>query len=83
MPCLRSALFAGHVVHQDESRCESYRQSPDFIQRQVFPGGMLPTRSALLGAAEKVGLAFSFSERFGQSYAQTLSEWRRRFLASR
>jgi cyclopropane-fatty-acyl-phospholipid synthase len=77
----------GTVVLQaitiDESRYESYRQSPDFIQRHVFPGGMLPTRSALLRAAEKVGLAFSFSERFWQSYAQTLSEWRRRFLASR
>jgi cyclopropane-fatty-acyl-phospholipid synthase len=77
----------GTVVLQaitiDESRYESYRQSPDFIQRHVFPGGMLPTRSALLRAAEKVGFAFSFSERFGESYAQTLSEWRRRFLASR
>jgi cyclopropane-fatty-acyl-phospholipid synthase len=77
----------GTVVLQaitiDESRYESYRQSPDFIQRHVFPGGMLPTRSTLLRAAEKVGLAFSFSERFGESYAETLSEWRRRFLASR
>jgi cyclopropane-fatty-acyl-phospholipid synthase len=67
----------------DESRFESYRQSPDFIQRHVFPGGMLPTRSALLREAEKVGLSFSFSERFGESYARTLSEWRRRFLAYR
>jgi cyclopropane-fatty-acyl-phospholipid synthase len=67
----------------DESRIESYRKSPDFIQRHVFPGGMLPTRSAIVREAEKVGLAFSFSERFGESYARTLSEWRRRFLASR
>jgi cyclopropane-fatty-acyl-phospholipid synthase len=66
----------------DEPRFESYRRSPDFIQRHVFPGGMLPTRSALLREAEKVGLSFSFSERFGESYARTLSEWRRRFLAS-
>jgi cyclopropane-fatty-acyl-phospholipid synthase len=77
----------GTVVLQaitiDERRFESYRQSPDFIQRHVFPGGMLPTRSALLREAEKVGLSFSFSERFGESYARTLSEWRRRFLASR
>jgi cyclopropane-fatty-acyl-phospholipid synthase len=67
----------------DERRFESYRQSPDFIQRHVFPGGMLPTKSAIVREAEKVGLAFSFSERFGESYARTLSEWRRRFLASR
>ncbi len=77
----------GTVVLQaitiDESRFESYRQFPDFIQRHVFPGGMLPTRSAIMREAEKVGLTFSFSERFGESYARTLSEWRRRFLASR
>lgn len=77
----------GAVVLQaitiDESRSESYRQSPDFIQRHVFPGGMLPTRTAIVQEAEKVGLAFSFSESFGESYARTLSEWRRRFLASR
>ncbi len=67
----------------EESRFEAYRQSPDFIQRHVFPGGMLPTKSALLREAKKVGLSFSFSERFGESYARTLSAWRRRFLASR
>ena len=43
----------------DESRFESYRQSPDFIQRHIFPGGMLPTREALVREAEKVGLVFS------------------------
>ena len=77
----------GAVVLQaitiDESRFESYRRSPDFIQRHVFPGGMLPTRSAIVREAERAGLAFSFSERFGESYARTLSEWRRRFLAAR
>ena len=67
----------------DESRFEAYRQSPDFIQRHVFPGGMLPTRSAIVREAGKAGLSFSFSERFGESYARTLAEWRRRFLASR
>jgi cyclopropane-fatty-acyl-phospholipid synthase len=67
----------------DESRFNSYRQSPDFIQRHIFPGGMLPTRSAIVREAEKAGLLFSFSEHFGESYARTLAEWRRRFLASR
>ena len=67
----------------DERHFKSYRECPDFIQRHVFPGGMLPTRSAIVLEAEKVGLSFSFSERFGESYAQTLSAWRQRFLASR
>src|ERR1700722_1387499 len=77
----------GTVVLQaitiDERRFNSYRQFPDFIQRHVFPGGMLPRTAAILREAAKVGLAFSFSERFGKSYARTLSEGRRLFLASR
>lgn len=67
----------------EEKRFDSYCRSPDFIQRHVFPGGMLPTKTAIVREAEKVGLTLSFSETFGESYARTLSEWRRRFTASR
>jgi cyclopropane-fatty-acyl-phospholipid synthase len=27
----------------DEARFENYRRRPDFIQKYIFPGGMLPT----------------------------------------
>lgn len=65
-----------------EDRFEAYRRSPDFIQRYIFPGGMLPTRSILAAQARSAGLRVRHSETFGRGYADTLTEWRRRFDAN-
>lgn len=59
---------------------ETYRRTPDFIQRYIFPGGMLPTVGKMKQRAEAVGLTFETVETFGPSYAQTLASWRERFL---
>jgi cyclopropane-fatty-acyl-phospholipid synthase len=61
---------------------ETYRRKADFIQRYIFPGGMLPTVSAMAREAERAGLRFTPGKEFGLSYAQTLREWRQRFEAS-
>lgn len=58
---------------------EAYRCNPDFIQRYIFPGGMLPTAKAMRRHAETARLDFETLETFGASYALTLAEWRRRF----
>ncbi|MBB3193092.1 SAM-dependent methyltransferase [Roseateles terrae] len=65
----------------DEAHFEAYRSSPDFIQRCIFPGGMLPTPERMAAHARQVGLSFSTDLRFGRDYARTLAEWRHRFLA--
>ena len=62
-----------------EDLYEDYRRKPDFIQRYIFPGGMLPSVSMMRDHAEAAGLGFSELERFGGSYALTVAEWRRRF----
>jgi cyclopropane-fatty-acyl-phospholipid synthase len=82
---LRSCLNnGGAVVFQAitiaEDRFGAYRKRPDFIQRRVFPGGMLPTRSIIEQEAARVGLKLVHHETFGDSYAKTLAEWRARFL---
>lgn len=61
---------------------DRYRQNPDFIQRYVFPGGMLPTVVHIRDGSERAGLAFEVVEEFGASYAQTLIHWRARFEAA-
>lgn len=61
---------------------DAYRRNPDFIQRYIFPGGMLPTGQAMRRHAEAASLAFETLETFGASYALTLAEWRRRFSAA-
>ena len=66
----------------DQSRFDSYRRSADFIQRYVFPGGMLPTPQIIESHAESAGLTLDHVESFGPSYARTLREWSRRFEAA-
>ena len=63
-----------------EDRFGSYCRRPDFIQRFVFPGGFLPSRAFLRDALERADLRLVATENFGESYALTLREWRRRFL---
>ncbi len=63
----------------DERYFESYRRQADFIQRYIFPGGMLPTVSRMKDEAARAGLEFETIERFGSSYGTTLSTWRLRF----
>jgi cyclopropane-fatty-acyl-phospholipid synthase len=70
------------VITIDQSRFESYRRHPEFIQRYIFPGGMLPTTEILEQLLTKAGLRLVSSEFFGDSYARTLAEWHRRFNAT-
>lgn len=69
------------ITIQDDAFAQ-YRDNPDFIQRYVFPGGMLPTVGSMDRRAREAGLAFETIERFGASYALTLADWRRRFEAA-
>jgi len=59
-----------------------YRAKADFIQRYIFPGGMLPTKSILASQAAAAGLNFETVATFGHDYARTLALWRERFEAS-
>lgn len=70
------------VITIDEARFEAYRGSADFIQRHIFPGGMLPTKAIIAQQGARVGLRLVSTQSFGQSYAATLAEWRKRFHAS-
>jgi cyclopropane-fatty-acyl-phospholipid synthase len=65
-----------------DEQFESYRRSADFIQHCIFPGGMLPCPRVLHEQAERAGFVIEEVQTFGISYARTLAEWRRRFLAS-
>jgi cyclopropane-fatty-acyl-phospholipid synthase len=68
------------VITIDDLRFDGYRRAPDFIQRYIFPGGMLPCPSALRHCIAEAGLVLDQVEMFGESYARTLVAWRHRFL---
>ncbi|MDB5440966.1 MAG: Cyclopropane-fatty-acyl-phospholipid synthase [Caulobacteraceae bacterium] len=61
---------------------EDYRSRADFIQKYVFPGGMLPSETRLRQETGRAGLEWRDVVRFGQNYAETLAEWARRFEAA-
>jgi cyclopropane-fatty-acyl-phospholipid synthase len=65
-----------------EENFEPYRKSVDFIQRYVFPGGMVLTKDIMREQSEKAGLLFEKMDCFGKSYAETLRQWRVRFEAA-
>lgn len=69
------------IISIEENRFDTYRRKADFIQKYVFPGGFLPSDSALEKAVWQAGLKLTEKELFGQSYALTLAEWRQRFHA--
>lgn len=75
-----SAIIQAITIHPDIF--DRYRRRPDFIQRYIFPGGMLLTPHIIKTEAERCGLSLVHSEHFGASYAETLRCWRQRFDAA-
>lgn len=71
------------VITIDDERFEGYRASTDFIQKYIFPGGMLPSDNIVRKQATAAGLAVDNHLAFGLGYAETLADWHRRFLAAR
>jgi cyclopropane-fatty-acyl-phospholipid synthase len=75
----RAAL---QIITIAEQWFDSYRRGVDFIQRYIFPGGMLPSMPALAAQCARAGLAIERNEFYGADYARTLAEWNRRFQAA-
>lgn len=77
-----NGLIALQVITCPEARYESVRGGVDFIQKHIFPGGLIPSVGALL---ESVHRTTDFTMRdlldFGDSYARTLQIWSETFEA--
>ena len=54
-----------------------------FIQKYIFPGGLVPSGSDLVEAVEKTGLIISDMESLIHHYDKTLKSWLDRFLLKR
>ena len=75
----RAAL---QVITIADTWFERYRRGVDFIQRYIFPGGMLPSPTALERETRRAGLILERQEFFGAHYARTLALWNQRFQTS-
>ena len=67
------------VISIANERFDEYRRNPDFIQRHIFPGGMLPSPDRFKQELESAGLRLEETLCFGKDYARTLAEWRHTF----
>ncbi len=67
------------IITIDDKFFPHYRKNVDFIQKYIFPGGMLPSHEALNEQFRLAGLKKVRSREFGQSYSKTLRIWHRQF----
>ena len=51
----------------------------DFIQKYIFPGGMLPTKDILQKLFKQNGFKLYHKISFGYDYSRTLTEWKQNF----
>jgi cyclopropane-fatty-acyl-phospholipid synthase len=84
---LRDRLLPGglagiQAITIQDSLFQTYRREVDFIQRYVFPGGMLPSPQILKSLGERFGVPVIRERIFGQDYAKTLAIWRSNFRAA-
>ncbi len=75
-------LAALQVITIADRYFEEYRRSADFIQRHVFPGGMLPSPARLRAEIARAGFSLRDAFTFGQDYAETLARWQEAFQAA-
>jgi cyclopropane-fatty-acyl-phospholipid synthase len=74
--CLKPGAQATlQIITLQEKRFETYRKGVDFIQKYIFPGGMLPSKTALREQVRQQGLSEKSVLEFGDSYSQTLRRW--------
>lgn len=71
------AVFQAITIPDD--RYETYRKRSDWIQKHIFPGGMLPSLGILKEAIGKTSLKVRGIEPLGPHYARTLFRWRENF----
>lgn len=67
------------IITIQDALFDEYNARTDFIQKYVFPGGMLPSEERLRPVVAAAGLAWEAVERFGLDYAETLKRWDERF----
>ncbi|MDA0116832.1 SAM-dependent methyltransferase [Vibrio sp. T11.5] len=76
-------LMAIQAITIADQRYDYYSNNVDFIQKYIFPGGFLPSITALTQATTAhSNLVLRNLYDIGLDYAQTLKEWHTRFVSS-
>ena len=79
----RGGLACVQTILLPDERWDRYRRRPDWIERYIVPGCLIPSLGALVGAAARSSrLAVTNVDEIGPHYAETLRRWRSNFHAS-
>lgn len=84
MKAVAAALKPGgraaiQFISYDDALFDGYASNVDFIQRYVFPGGLLISEARFEAIAAEHGLEWRDRHGFGLHYAETLKRWRETF----
>ncbi len=84
LDCIARNLKSGgraaiQFIAINDDAFDAYAANIDFIQRYIFPGGMLLCESRFQKLAQERGLEWQDRQRFGLHYAETLRRWRMSF----
>ena len=64
------------IITIPDEKYDSYKSNCDFIQKYVFPGGLLLSLDNIENASKKYGFKITNKVEIGTHYAKTLSHWR-------
>ena len=67
------------LITIDDKIYEVYKNNPDFIQKYIFPGGMLPSFKILTNVVIKNNFNIDEVNSFANDYAKTLNIWNKSF----
>ena len=76
----RKGLAALQIITINERLFERYEKNKDFIQKYIFPGGMLPTKNIIYSLADNNNLHVCKEKCLRTDYAKTLHLWRKNFV---
>ena len=81
--CLKPGGRAGlQIISIRDDLFETYARRTDFIQRYIFPGGVLPSLEMLKAEFARASLSLERIEAFATDYADTVAEWMKRFTTA-
>ncbi|MXY54993.1 MAG: class I SAM-dependent methyltransferase [Gammaproteobacteria bacterium] len=73
----RDGMMVLQAIVIRDTRYRRALHKADFIKKHIFPGGFIPSISALTAAAARADLSVMSLEDFADDYALTLRDWRR------
>ena len=67
------------LITIDDKIYNVYKNNPDFIQKYIFPGGMLPSVEVLKNIIENTSFRINSINSYSNDYAKTLNMWNKEF----